>query len=241
MAWTLTNKKTGATRSFGTRQEARKFQREHSGQYRSAEYERRVTPRPGAPPLSRSQLRGHARGAEPSLRTLQGRGVIERAKPQTLDKYFRAIQNVAKGQSLSNASKNAGISPHTVRRLDRERGMLGKTYEGRTFKGWEVAATATYPILTADGEYFERVQLDAKAASVVGRYWNDVRMAINTGELERLNRWHGVEVRDVEGKVYTLNTDPDEMAMFFEQMTDAEHAGFNRAFDSERVRIRRAS
>jgi hypothetical protein len=166
---------------------------------------------------------------------------VEKTKPETLDRYYRAVENVAQGQSLAQASRNAHIHPETVRRLDRERGMLAKNYEGGKFRGWTVHQTASYPILTEDGDYFERVALDAKNASLLGRYWNDVRAAVHEGHWDRLRRWKGVEVRDIEGNVYSLNVDADELRMFFEQLTDAERDGFNRAFESERIRVRRVA
>jgi hypothetical protein len=237
--WTLTNKATGRTRGFPTREAARIFQRAHPGRYKAIEYSRRAELRAG---LTRPQLRGHAPRGTPSVTQLQRAGFVEKTQPDTLRRYYRAIQNVMRGQSLSEAARNAHIHPETVRRLDRERGMLAKEYstEGK-FRGWIVQQAATYPILTEDGDYFEHVPLDQKNASLVGRYWNDVKAALNEGQWDRLARWHGVEVRDIEGNVYRLTTDGDELRMFFEQMTDAEHEGFNRAFASERIRVRRAA
>jgi len=237
--WTLTNKSSGKTRSFPTRGELRAFQRKHPGHYKSGEYRRRTAPKAG---LSLAQRRGHPTAGERPVTSLEREGFVERTKPETLRRYHKAIENVAKGQSLSEASRNARIHPETVRRLDRERGMLSKEYTERgTFRGYMAQSSAAYPILTADGDYFPVVQLDAKNASLMGRYWNDVKAAVGRGDWNRLNRWHGVEVRDIEGNVYLLATDADELQQFFQQMTDEQQEDFNRAFGSEKVRLRRAS
>jgi len=235
-AWTVTSTRTGATRSFPTREAARNFTRSHPT-YKRVEYSRRVAPREG---LSRSQLRGHAstKAGEQSIRGLQSKGLVEKANSKTLDRYYQAVDNVAHGDSLSKASRKAGISPETVKRLDEDRDLLSKTYEGRKFTGWEVEARAVVPILTREGDYF-RIYVDSLNASLMGGYWASVRWSPEDGNWGRIRQFRGTTIRDVEGRTYRLNTNPDEIMQFWASLTDDQKREFDRAFQSERVTIRR--
>ncbi len=210
-----------------------------------AEYQRRKTL--GAERgLSTPQLRGHARRSELPVRHLKHTGVLETSRADTLNRYYAAVGNVERGDSLSRAAKKAGISPATVRRMDEDRELLGKTYKpGPTgasrFFGWGVQRSATFPVLTNDGDYQSNVQFDARNASLMGEYWNAVAKAQNGGSDADLRAMNRVEIRDIDGNRYRLLTDISDINNFFSEMTEEELEEFDRRFESEKVPVRRAA
>jgi hypothetical protein len=197
--------------------------------------------------LSASQARGHARRSEPSISHLRRSGELSRERTGTLARYYRAVRGVASGKSLTQATKEAGIAPSTVHRLDRERNVLYKDYRttktGRSaFHRFGVQRTANYPILPRGQTELVRVDLDAGNASIVGRYWAIAEHALGTPNPARvLDQFKHLPVYDINGSVYLLETDPNALQRFFATLSYRERQEFYRLFGSERVVIRHAS
>lgn len=238
--WRVQNRATGSTKTFATRQEARAYTNAHPAWQRSGEVARRKVQ------AERAGLGtyGHVRRTkgEVAITARKREGLLESSRRSTLDRYYDAVHRVSEGKSLTQASKEAGISPETVRRLDEDRHMLAKEYDKKgNFRRWDVQGSGTMPILTREGDYSPAVPLDARNLSLVGRYWNDVHAAVDKGQVRRLARWEHVPIRDIYGNVYRLNTDPDQLRQFFAQMSDQDRADFARAFRSEKVSVRRAA
>lgn len=116
--------------------------------------------------LSIAQARGHARISESKISELKRSGVIDRTRKSTLERYYHAIKGIASGKSLSKASKDARISLGTIRKLDTERNTLHRLNNNK----WEIKSSASFPILTKDGQLFKEVLLDRKNARIVGQY-----------------------------------------------------------------------
>ena len=128
------------------------------------------------------------------------------------DTSNRVAQGVSimrtKGVSLFQAALEVGVSPNEFVRLGGS--ALRKTPSGRY-----VAKThdnLLRVINLPDRTGLREVVLDdSRAASVAGRYWDAVRLYLQTGDATVLREFVGRSVRDAYGKRIELLTDLDEL------------------------------
>lgn len=210
-----------------------------------AEYQRRKA-LGSARGLSTAQARGHARRSEQSVSALKTVGTVASTEPTTLQKYYAVAGKVNQGQSLSHAAKEAGTTPGTVRRLNRDRQLLGKTYrvaaepgKESTVAQWTVGAWPMH-LYTREGCYLPQVPLDRMNASIVGRYWNAVDKA-TSGDASDLPGFATVTIYDIHGHAHHLLTNINAIYRLEETMTETERRDFSRLFYTGREVIRRAS
>jgi hypothetical protein len=184
--------------------------------------------------LSIAQARGHARKSEAKISDLKRSGVIDRSRNNTLDRFYKAIKEISTGRSLSQAAKNAHISIASIKRLDVERHILSRTLDGNR---WNTLSTAHFPILTTDGKLFNDIPLDRKNARIVGSYWSAANKA-RMGDTAALDPFANSTVFDMNGNSYRLLTSVDDLIVFFEQMSDADQADYERSFASDQRAFR---
>lgn len=155
--------------------------------------------------ISRSQARGHARphAKEAPMRKLQGLGVIPRNTTSTLKKYAAVIKLLAKGESLTAASRKSKTTTNTIKRIGLGRGDLSTIGERHVRLVYRA-----FKIYTKDGVIHDAVQVDKRTSSIVGKYLNLVRDAhASEWNRRKLAAFKPKTINDVFGKRYQLATD----------------------------------
>ncbi len=109
-----------------------------------------------------------------------------------------------KNLSLTEASRQVGIDPATVKRyagrgLDRE----GRRYTPKPFD----RLSRTLRVLTPEGQISLPIA-DSRTASQIGRYWNAVEHYLATGDTSQLERFRGKFFR-VNKQAYPFIVDTD--------------------------------
>lgn len=129
------------------------------------------------------------------------------------DTWNRVVQAISRMRadhvSLFRAAREFGVSPNEVVRLGGS--ALRKTPSGRY-----VAKPTDHLLrvlsLPVRGLGLREIALDdSREASLVGRYWDAVRLYLQTGDASALRRFRGKFVRDADGRRLDLLTDLDEL------------------------------
>lgn len=110
--------------------------------------------------------------------------------------------------SLFRAAREFGVSPNEVVRLGGS--ALRKTPSGR------YVAKPTddlLRVLSLPGKRgLREIALDdSREASLVGRYWDAVRLYLQTGDASALRRFQGKFVQEADGRRFDLITNLDEL------------------------------
>ncbi len=163
----------------------------------------------------------------------------------TLAKYYRVVQRLAHGESLSSAAKAERTSPETVKRYNQERELFhpvprftraGTPSGVRSYR----VEQRTFTLLARDGTLHPRVPVDAKNASLLGRYWNAVDAA-QKGDERALRSFEHVVIHDTHGHTYRLLTDVNAIRAYFDSLSDEDTADFWRTFYTGRTVLYAAS
>ena len=64
--------------------------------------------------------------------------------------------------------------------------------------------------------------VDSRTASVVGRYHNAVKQFLNMGDKSKLKQFRNKKVKDVNGKLHRLETNPDEIIRINQRIEEPE-------------------
>jgi hypothetical protein len=206
----------------------------------AAEYaERKV--RAAARGLSTAQARGHApKGL--SIQALRQAGLITSISGEpdaTLRKYYRVVDRLQQGESLRRATRAEHTTPRTVKAYNAERRLFQPLYHYRggkptTIRGYQVEQPGSTPILTATKQLIEAPAVDAKTASLLGRYWNAVDTALQGDERE-LKTFAHVVITTRDGQHYRLLTNTNAIRKWFDEKSDEEEADFWRTFYTGRT------
>lgn len=163
-----------------------------------AEYTRRIA-NAIAKGHSRSQARGHARaGEKPS-----------RGPPRPIEDYrlqiaFRVLRQE---KNFEAAAKAARISPERLRRHAVERALIEKS--GRS---WRPRADLPRKLkIFSQGKSQTVIVPDMAAASLAGQYMSAVGQFLRTNDTTPLAPFIGKSVRDIAGKKYPLETNPNTL------------------------------
>ena len=145
-------------------------------------------------PFSLSQIRGHAKPGEKSIKAIRAeKQIVTRAS--TLNKYAAVMKRLAGGQSLAAATRAEKTTTRTVLNIGARRGdFTGKIFNDRYFT-----------VYTANGIIHESVQVDKTTASILGKYHELVKKAhkSDAGKKELLT-FKPRTIKDLHGKEYKL-------------------------------------
>ena len=162
-----------------------------------AEYARRKA-RGLAKGLSLSQVRGHPK---------TGEAFVSRKRPAkvTPPKIEAAIKLMNSGRSMTASAKEAGTSPSRFAWYLNEMGLGNKAG-----KRWVIGDRRPRRVpLIINAQTKSIIVPGFAEASRVGHYHNDVKRFLETQELAFLNRYRSLTVKDISGKEYAFETDPN--------------------------------
>jgi hypothetical protein len=148
-----------------------------------------------------------------------------RSAPRTADEYFSlppALQDIwdsisqvpARMQhdnvSLAEAARDLGVSPEEVVRLARP--AFRKLSNGKYAARPTDQIFRMLHILSPDEDgLIEFPTTDSREASVIGRFWNGVRLYVRTGDPSALKSLDRRIVKNADGKKFRLLTDLQEL------------------------------
>jgi hypothetical protein len=135
-----------------------------------------------------------------------------RQSKRSQDTWNRVVQAISRMRadhvSLFQAAHEFGVSPKEVVRL-------GGSALRKTPKGRYVARPTDdlLRVLSLPGKrgLREIAFNDSREASLVGRYWDAVRLYLQTGDASRLRRFRGKFALDADGRRIDLMTNLDEL------------------------------
>jgi hypothetical protein len=177
------------------------------------------------PEASLSQLRGHAVTKEKSLSAKQGLVSSKRSwqalnpkEKLTREKSLEVLSEVRRNKkSLTQASREKGISIKTVMQHTNAFKKIGNRWMPKTYD----RISRVMKINTA-GKVKSIEINDSRTASLIGRYHNAVKKYIDTGDTRELARFEGKAVKDVNGNLYTFETDTEALDDIHEGIEEPE-------------------
>lgn len=202
----------------------RDYRKEYQGRIALAKARAKLLGRP----ISRSQARGHARTSEVPIAVLKRNRLITPEREATLKRYYRAIRRFLKGESVTAAAKKAGMSPATLKRIGKSRGVLSSSV-GASKPGprkYELTSR-TFTVITPTGRQYDDVAFDRANASVMGQYWNAVSQALSQGQEAPLKPFKKKVVIDMSGREYRLMTHAKALQTIMGQMSQDQEEVFS--------------
>ena len=197
--------------------------------------------------LSTPQARGHARSGETTVSRLKEQFGLSSRTDATQRKVAAALREYerqpAGKKSLTRAAKAHSISPATVKRHAIAAGRIQPVYyykDGKptSVKGYETYTAGSFPVLTPDGTVHLHKEFDEHNLSILGRYWNAVDLAKQTGSDAVLRDFKGTIVRDVDGHEYHLMTSLNGIYAWENSLSMTDLLAFDRSFYSgKHVRV----
>ncbi len=160
------------------------------------------------PKATLSQLRGIPRTGEKPLGRLRKVplsqlhwDVLRPREKSERERSLQVLSMVKGGKDFLSATREVGIKPQTVLR------HLGDVIVKRNgkFIAKKTDRVSRGLVIKENGEEIAIMVSDSKTASVIGRYHNAVRRALE-GDASRLKPFRGVVIRDTKGRKHRLET-----------------------------------
>lgn len=176
------------------------------------------------------------------------------SEQERMARFYRVVERLGKGESLTKASKAEGLSETTVRNINEEKtptreyngriieGTARRVYSpkyspttGKRVRGFEVNTPNEAPVLVInpDGSSsIKTIQVDRININTLGRYWAKVDSTLNGDTPEGLERFQGRVVYDLQGNAYPLITDPDALYLAILSLPDGAYNDLWNRFNS---------
>lgn len=162
-----------------------------------AEYQRRIT-RGLARGLTRSEARGHPKATKKPKTPAP-------AKPDAA--LEAAIRAMNQGTSMTAAARSWHVSPARLRRF-----LTGHRLAKRKGRRWTIldSRPRTVPVIT--GGRLRTITVAGYAdARLAGEHHHAVGQFVRTNNLDWIRPFEGKYVRDINGRRYRLETDPNAL------------------------------
>ena len=177
------------------------------------------------PKASLSQLRRHPTQREAHMGQLSKTPPNKRSwatltprEKDLRDKSLKVLSQMRrKGQSLTRASREIGISPKTVKQHARAFKKVNGRWKAKRYDRIERRMA-----INENGREVWVTVKDSRHASLIGRYQSAIREFLQTGDASVLEPFKGKRVRDADGKWHTLETDPKAIYEIQEMREDEE-------------------
>ncbi|MGI0009547.1 MAG: hypothetical protein ACRD92_08010 [Nitrosopumilaceae archaeon] len=124
-----------------------------------------------------------------------------------------------KGQDLNSALESEDVSKNDLLKY------LGDTIRIKGDKA-RVKKSDQIPrlmLIDEGGEEFPIVVRNSKDASIIGRYYNAKRHFLETGDTSELKKFSKTKIKDVDGNIHRLETDPDKIYEVEDRKEEPEH------------------
>jgi hypothetical protein len=168
-----------------------------------AEYARRIA-RGAARGLSRSQARGHPKGSEAPASIAAS---VPKPKPKADPALEAAILAMNRGESLTQAARDARISPERLRRH-----LISKNLAFKQGTRWALADNRPRRVPMIERARTKAVIVPGfDEASRVGRYHNAIGRFLRSQDLSALDAFRGQGVTDTQGRFHPFETDPNAL------------------------------
>lgn len=141
--------------------------------------------------------------------------------PKQLAKYddsLEALHLIRHGSSMKKASKITETSPHTIKKY------IGSTLQ---VKNHRTVARKTDSLLRKMSIYengkevFIQVK-GRKKASLIGKYHSAIGKLIDQNNINKLQSFHEIKIRDIKGKVHRFEIDADKIKQILERVEEPE-------------------
>ncbi len=134
------------------------------------------------------------RGLRPDERTLRNTAL-------------RARTQLKKNPNLKSVLKSEGISKENLLKY------LGDaiTIEGNSVRVKRFDKIPREMIIDEAGEEFPIIITNSKHGSIIGKYHNAKRHFLQTGDSTQLRKFKKVKIKDADGSIHTLETNPSKI------------------------------
>ncbi|MEQ9507038.1 MAG: hypothetical protein RLO80_12305 [Hyphomonas sp.] len=171
-----------------------------------AEYARRVA-RGAARGLSRSQARGHPKAKERAASYKPDR---PNRKPPTDPALEAAILAMNRGESLTQAARDARVSPERLRRY-----LVSQSLATKKGASWVIADKRPRQVPMIKQARTKPVVVPGfDEASRVGSYHNAIGQFLRSQDLSALEPFRGQGVKDTQGRFHPFETDPNALISY---------------------------
>jgi hypothetical protein len=145
---------------------------------------------------------------------------LDSLTPKQEAKYYSAIEvlrKMRKGETLTNASKDVGISPTTVKKyvgssLEKTKRRIVPTKEDRLLRRTNIYENGRLVSVQVRGN---------KKASRILAYRDSVERRIDNNRKDALAPFEGLAVTDFEGKKHRLETDVSKLKSILEKREES--------------------
>lgn len=177
------------------------------------------------PDATLAQLRGHAFVNEKPLSikpvvpiNKRSWTILSPKEKLTREKSLEVLSEVRRNKkSLSSASKDKGLSLKTVLQNTNAFKKVGNRWVSKTYDHIPRVMK-----INTNGKVKSIEINDSRTASLIGRYHNAVKKYIDTGDSKDLARFEGKTVKDVNGNLYTFETDTEALDDIHEGIEEPE-------------------
>jgi len=159
------------------------------------------------PKLPLRQLRGLRRPImEPDYSVLEWARLSSESKTSRV-KALSILDEMRDGVSFSEACENYGLDSRTaIRHIKSALSKIRGRWVANEFDFIERAMN-----IYENGSIKSIVIDDSRYASIIGKYYNDVKKALETGDESVLRKYKKIVIRDVDGKKHKLETRLDKI------------------------------
>lgn len=171
-----------------------------------AEYARRIA-RGQARGLSRSQARGHPKGSEAPASVATS---APKPKPKADPSLETAILAMNRGESLTQAARDARISPERLRRY-----LVSQSLASKQGTRWALADDRPRRVPMIEQARTKAVIVPGfNEASRVGSYHNAIGQFLRRQDPSALDAFRGQGVNDITGRFHPFETDPNALIRY---------------------------
>jgi len=172
-----------------------------------------------------SQLRRHPQKSEIMLGELKKTSVSElgwkslTSREKILrERSLKVVSQMRRNDySLSHASRIERISPETVRHFTNAIKKINVRWKPKTYDRIERMIA-----INENGRERYITVKDSRYASTIGKYHSAIRKFLETGDKSVLEPFKNRQIRDSNGKVHKLETDPDKLYRIDNSREDTE-------------------
>jgi hypothetical protein len=171
-----------------------------------AEYARRIA-RGTARGLSRSQARGHPKGSEAPASIAAS---APKPRPKADPALEAAILAMNRGGSLTQAARDARVSPERLRRH-----LISKSLAFKQGTRWALADNRPRRVPMIKGSGTNAIIVPGfDEASRVGRHHNAIGQFLRSQDLSALEPFQGQGVTDIAGRFHPFETNPNALIRY---------------------------